>query len=416
MCIKQENNFIHCKETIDNKNCDKCDDDDFFSEDGTCIDTNYCSKTSNNICKECITGYYLTEKDNTCSYDKNCVLADKYGGFCNLCKNAYYLDKKDGKCYSNRDLNEYIYCKIIDNDNICLECENGFYLDKYNLCSTSKNCSESENGICISCNEDFYLGHDNRCTKYENCIFSNKDYECLECEEGFYFDQRNDSCRENTEEFEHCKHSNKYGGYCEDCKDGYYLTIRDKICRSNEEEGLYYKCKVTNYNDECNQCIDGYYLSAGDHLCSKVDGCKYIKNENECLECDENNCLNRKNLTCYLNFVIDHIYEKIYYMCNYTNLEGTKCEACEENYTLSEEGLCVNNFDCQEFENGVCTQCKSTNDYGAELCLNEEFGCVESFFTEGCKRCDKTENFYDCTECFKGYELNENYATCEKIE
>ena len=46
-------------------------------------------------------------------------------------------------------------------------------------------------------------------------------------------------------------------------------------------------------------------------------------------------------------------------MCNYTNIEGTECEDCVENYSLSKEGLCVNNFDCQKFDkSGVCIQCK----------------------------------------------------------
>ena len=222
---------------------------------------------------------------------------------------------------------------------------------------------------------------------------------------------------ENTEIFEHCKHSNEFGLHCEDCKDGYFLALRDRICRSNKEEGLYYKCKVANYNGECSKYIDWYYLSSGDHLCSKINWCKYIRNENECKECNENSCLNKKNLTCYLNYVIDHVYEKIYYMCNYTNLEGTKCESCIENYTLSKEGLCVNNFDCQKFDNnGICTQCKKTNVYELDLCLNKEFGCVESFFLEGCKRCDKSDIFYECTECYEGYKLNENDGTCEKLK
>ena len=411
-CIKQEKNFLHCKETIDNVNCDKCDEDYFFSEDGFCVGTNFCSKSSDNLCTECINGYYLTEKNNYCSYDKNCYIADIYTGFCNSCKNGFYLDKKNGKCYSNTEKNEFIYCKIVEN-NICLSCEDGYYLGDDNFCSISKNCMESENGLCFSCREDYYLGLDHKCTIYENCIYSNKYDECLECEEGYYFDMNNQSCKINTEEFEHCKHSNQFGGYCADCKDGYYLTIRDKICRSNEEEDMFYKCKVTDYDDFCSECIEGYYLSSGDKRCSKVDGCKFIKNENECYECSENNCLNRKNNTCYWNFVINEIYEKIYYKCNYTNLEGTRCEVCDENNTLSDEGLCVNYYDCKEFENGICTQCEKENIYGALLCLNKEFGCVDTFF-EGCKRCDNTENFYICTECSDGYILNE-YNECDKI-
>ena len=414
-CLLQEKPFLHCKETIDNINCDKCDDDYFFSSDEKCVETNYCEKSLDNICIECINNYYLTEKDNICSYDKNCITADKYTGYCNSCKMSYYLDKKDGKCKTNKENNEFFKCKISENG-VCLSCENGYYLGKDNLCSSSKNCKESEDGLCLDCIEDYYLGLDNKCTIYENCINSDDNYECIECEEGFYFDRNNQTCKINTEDFEHCKHSNQFGNYCEDCKDGYYLTIRDKICRSNEEEGLYYKCKVTDYNEFCSRCIDGYYLSTGDKKCSKVDGCKFTRNENECEECEENNCLNMKNLTCYWNFVITEEYEKKYYKCNYTNIEGTRCEVCDYNYTLSDEGLCMNNFDCEQFENDICVKCNKENIYGVYQCLNKEFGCVDTF-TEGCKKCDSNDYFFDtCTECYEGYTLNTEYNICEKIE
>ena len=410
-CLKQEKPFLHCKETINGEKCEECDDNFFFSKDENCVNTNYCSKSLDNICTECINGYYLTEKNNICSFDKNCIFADKDLGLCLSCAKDYYLDKKDGKCKSNKENNEFLHCQIADE--ICISCEKDYFLGEDNLCSSSKNCSESERGICTSCLEDYYLGLDNKCTKYENCIYSDYYYECIECKEGFYFDNLNKSCRYSTEEFDHCKYSDIFGGYCYECKDGYYLTIRDKRCRSNEKEGLYYKCKVTDYNEFCNKCINGYYLSTGDKKCSKVDGCKFILNENECSECEHDHCLNKKNLTCYWNDVVNEEYEKKYYKCNYTNIEGTKCEECEENYILTDEGLCLNNFDCENFEGNICIKCKKENIFGMNICLNKEFGCVETF-TEGCKRCD-LDNFYECTECYDGYKLDE-YNNCVKIE
>ena len=411
-CIKQEKPFLHCKETVDNENCDKCDENYFFSEDGKCVNTNFCLKSSDNICIECVEDYYLIKNNNICSYDNNCVDADGYTGFCKKCKDFYYLDKKDGKCKSNRENNEYKYCTIADD--ICYSCEKDYYLGPDNLCSSTKNCSESENGLCLSCNEGYYLGLDHKCTIYENCIYSDNDYQCIECNEGYYFDMLNESCRISTEEFEHCKHSNQFGGHCIECKDGYYLIIRNKTCRSNEEEGPFYKCEETDYDDNCRKCIKDYYLSTGDKRCTKNDGCKYSKNENECYECEEDYCLNMKNLTCIWYNLIEKEYEKIYYKCNYTNLEGTKCEECVENYDLSEEGLCINNFDCEIFKDDKCIQCKENNEYGMNLCLNKDFGCIDTF-TEGCKRCNNIENLYDCTECYEGYKLNE-YNGCEPIE
>ena len=409
-CLEQEKQFLHCKEVINDKKCDKCEDEYYLSDDGNCVNTNYCLKSFNNLCIECKDGFYLAEKNNICSFEKNCSLADKDIGLCFSCIEEFYLDRKDGKCKSNKDYNEFLYCK--EAEDVCISCQKNYFLGEDNLCSSSKNCSESKDGLCLSCEENYYLGLDHKCTIYENCIYSNYYYECIECQDGYYFDSFNKSCRKSTEEFENCKYSNQFSGYCYECKDGYYLTIKDKRCRSNEVDGMFYKCKVTDYNEFCYKCVNGYYLSTGDKRCSKVDGCKYIKNENECNECEHDNCLNMKNYTCHWNDVIEKEYEKIYYKCNYTNLEGTKCEACDENYTLTNEGLCLNNFDCENLVGNTCMKCKKENIYGNYLCLNKDFGCVETF-TDACKRCDLYD-FYQCTECYEGYQLDE-YNNCEKI-
>lgn len=83
-CKKQENKFLHCLETINGEVCDKCDNNYFFDEEGKCVSTNYCLKSLNYECKECIKDYYLTE-DNTCSKEKNCKYAYKDNGICYWC-------------------------------------------------------------------------------------------------------------------------------------------------------------------------------------------------------------------------------------------------------------------------------------------------------------------------------------------
>ena len=60
---------MHCLETINGEVYDKCDNNYFFDEEKKCVSTNYCLKSLNYECKECITDYYLTE-DNTCQKKK----------------------------------------------------------------------------------------------------------------------------------------------------------------------------------------------------------------------------------------------------------------------------------------------------------------------------------------------------------
>ena len=62
-CKEQKDNFVNCKESIDSKNCDMCEEDFYFDEKGKCIFNNYCLKESENKCEKCISDYYLSEND-----------------------------------------------------------------------------------------------------------------------------------------------------------------------------------------------------------------------------------------------------------------------------------------------------------------------------------------------------------------
>ena len=52
--------MINCQETLDGINCDKCDDNSYFNEEGKCISVKYCSKEGNySKCIKCNEGYQL---------------------------------------------------------------------------------------------------------------------------------------------------------------------------------------------------------------------------------------------------------------------------------------------------------------------------------------------------------------------
>ena len=89
-------------------------------------------------------------------------MADKDIGLCFSCIEGFYLDRKDGKCKSNKDYNEFLYCK--EAEDVCISCQKNYFLGEDNLCSSSKNCSESKDGLCLSCEENYYLGLDHKCT------------------------------------------------------------------------------------------------------------------------------------------------------------------------------------------------------------------------------------------------------------
>ena len=409
-CIEQNGIFEHCIETLDGKECNLCEENYHLNEEGKCIWINFCAKEEiYGRCKECIDGYYLTKRDGYCTPEVNCETAYKDLGICNKCINNYYIDFKDGKCKSNKDNEDFIYC--VKADGACIECSYGIYLDLNNKCTISKNCAESYNGICVECKDGYYLSLDNYCTTIEHCLYTNY-YDCIECEENYYYDRTVNLCKIINDTFFNCKYT--YDGVnCERCHNDYYLNQTDHLCYPNDEEGDFYKCLTTDVNGTvCFYCIDDYYLGHKDNKCSKIFGCELSENENKCLECNELYCLNAKTGLCEDNEEITKEEEKIYFRCAKTNEDGTKCEVCIGNYTLNEEGLCIDEENCiEKDDNGKCKQCY--NEERFSFCLNNEFECVETY-ADNCLECNDILNFDKCTKCFDGYELDEFGYCIEK--
>ena len=407
-CIKQEGAFEHCRESLDGKTCDSCDDDFFFDEEGFCSGTNYCAERGEYYkCTKCLDGYYLSKYGDCCTKEKNCYYGNRDLGICTQCIDNYYMDYKDGRCKSNLENNDLKYCKSAYGE--CIECDYGYYLGRDNKCSFTKYCSESYLGKCEECEDNYYLGLDNRCIDVEHCIYSNKYGECLECYENYYFNKINKECLYGERKFENCIIGNNET--CEKCKDDFYLDKKDNICKSNKEKGPFYKCAFSDSNGEiCRQCIDNYYLGFSDDICTLIEGCDRSENENKCLECDYDYVLNLKDNRCYPNDVIEDEEYKYYFNCNRTNSEGNKCEICMEGFVLNENGLCIDEEHCLNKVDGVYKRCNNENGY---FCLNNIFGCVEIIY-EGCLECNQLLDFFNCTKCENGYELNE-HDYCNKI-
>ena len=408
-CKKQNNeNFEYCKETMDSIKCNKCDDGYYLDEDGKCVETNFCAKKGKyGKCEKCIEGYYPTDYKSICTTTRNCYFGNKHSGICEICKDVYYMDYNDGKCKSNLENNDFKYClKVVNNS--CIECSHKYNLANNNKCSKSKNCDISEYGICLKCKENYYLGLDNMCTNIEHCIYS-EDYECLECEDDYYYNKYYKVCELGEGNFTNCKYSDINGEYCERCHNDFYLNETNYLCYSNKENDNFYKCAINYANsDICDICIEGYHLGYIDKKCSKIEGCDISENENKCLECDSDYyCLNIKTGKCEKNDIVTNEEKKYLYKCNKTNIEGNGCEICLNDYTLNNDGLCVDNIHCEEEKNGICIKCEE------DYCLNNNFGCVEIFFDK-CLECNDISNLEKCTKCYDGYVIDK-FDTCTEI-
>ena len=413
ICEKKSESFLNCKITLDNETCDECDDGFYFSEDGKCIKTNYCQKSDNNNCLECKNGYFLSDDKLTCTKEEKCLTGTPGNGLCNWCLDNYYLEYKDRKCRSNLEKEELINCKVAKNE-ICKTCEKNYYLGEDNRCSISQHCAESENQLCISCSEGYYLGKDGKCTNVKRCIYS-RNNECYECEDGYYYDRIDKKCNKAFNNFLNCKYNSEYDqSKCSMCKDDYYLLLSESLCYSNKEEGPFYKCQMSNYNgNNCSSCVGEYHLGRDDLKCNLIEGCLRSKNATKCLECDRYYCLDKKG-NCVDNYYITEKEKAFYYYCKNLNEEGTGCAECENDLIPNDEGICYDEIHCEEKDNkGICKKCQSNNPFGyLGYCLNKIYGCVDTFL-KNCIRCDNLLELDWCTECEKGYEIDE-YGDCIK--
>ena len=409
-CEEKNEKFLNCKNTLDGKVCNECDEGFYFSEDENCVKTNFCLKSNKNNCIECKDGYYLSKDKLSCTNEEKCLNGDEENGLCNWCIDDYYLEKKDRKCKSNLEKEELKHCKIASNG-VCTTCEKYYYLGEDNKCSISQNCSESEKDLCIVCSDGFYLGKDGKCTNVKNCIYS-RNNECAECIDGFYYHTTEKVCKESVDNFLNCKYNSNYEpNNCAVCKDDYYLNLPDSKCYSNKEEGPFYKCQFSNFNgDLCSQCVGEYYIGRDDLKCNLIEGCLRSENEKKCLECTRYYCLDNVG-NCVDNYYITDEEKKFYYYCKVLNEKGTGCAECEEGFNVTETGICHDDIHCEKKEDGVCTKCQSENPYGYySYCLNNYFGCVDTFL-KNCVRCDNILDLDWCTECEEGYEIDE-YGDC----
>ncbi len=402
-CIKQEKQFLNCKQTIDSETCEECDDEYYFDEEQKCVNTKFCSKSENNKCKECISSYYLTEDGKSCSSEKNCFTADIGTGVCEWCSNNYYLKLNEGKCINDEENIDYKYCKIVSNK--CEQCESGFKFSKDRRCTKSSHCEESENGNCLVCSEGFYLGLDAKCTDKENCIYSSINGNCIECKDGYVWDNYNQVCKQADDKFKNCRLTLE-GVFCAACKKNFYLNKSDNLCYDNTQKNEFYKCSIST-GKICQDCEEGYYYGYNDYKCSKIENCIQSEDENTCLKCKDYYCLDVKDGKCVKNKKILKEENKFYFRCLKTNKEGTSCEECEQGLLLNENGVCVNIKDCLEEKNNICLKCGENQFSWLSYCLNDIFGCVDTY-SKNCLKCNNINDFNSCSECLEGFSLNEN--------
>ena len=294
---------------------------------------NYCleCEKEEKLCINCDKSFYPDENGG-CSFTNDCKIS--YKGECLECKENFILDRKNKICKSilNEDFKN---CKTINNDDgLCKECEDGYYLDKGDKKSTkTKNCYESLFGNCISCIEGFYFDkNENKCKEKEGkftlCKQTIDGEDCDICDSGNYFDEDNICVQTN-----HCENSKD--GKCQKCKSDYYLSLNDKNCVKSHN--CYIGDKDTNLCIECNLY---YYIDTKDY------NCKTNLEDNDFKYCQK---------------VVDNM-----------------CIKCESGYYMSKDYKCTYTPNCEEAVNGNCILCSKNYYLGKDNYCSDIEHCIYS--------------------------------------
>ena len=157
-----------------------------------------------------------------CPFDQRCMSC--YSGECQACYKSY---PSNGECVEPKRTVKH--CISYTNDNYCLSCEEGWYLD-FNSGECNKieieNCAylnyDGANG-CFICSNGRQVANNKcdgpECTQ-ENCTMCTKDF-CLECKEGYVLDQSLKCIRSTVP---NCFMWDDYKNGCVACNVGYYQS------------------------------------------------------------------------------------------------------------------------------------------------------------------------------------------------
>ena len=418
LCIRNDerNIFWKCFYSDDGKKCFQCFAPYYLSDNNICVKSKYCQKGELGIgkCHECKEDYYLTKDRFACVKTNNCTYGNGYNDKCEYCEDGFYLDLNNRICSSNQEDNDYKHC-LLYQDN-CTKCTDDYFLSENSKCSNSTNCSIVINGTCDKCKEGFYLGKlDLKCNSIENCIKSKVFNLCEECDDNFaslgYICVS--TVTDENHNLKNCKVAkmNKIL-ICSECKNNYYINETDNLCYPNDKKFLH--CKRVGVkpdrNETCIECEVDYYLG-DDGKCSIVDGCAQSYDSGKiCLECKQGMCLHSYSnyQSCSNNSQLYKLVpaNEICFRCKEIEYFEEKCQECEEGYSKTSKGYCIDDSLCDKRIEGKCIQCKqNVKPDNISYCLNDKFECLES--PKGCLECHNSYDEYECSKCFNGYYLDE---------
>ena len=435
--------------------CLECISNEYhLNSNGICehCSPNYCNKchyeSDNEVCDECIEGYYL-DSNKQCKICHTNVPIDN--GYCNVCSDDQTdYDSGTCRCYSHYVLKDHSTCVKCPNNcdscvynsqsqkTECLKCSSGFTLNSEKTCTACeegcKYCtiSEANKFVCQVCYSGDLLSNGKCIVCPQNCATCESESKCTICNYGYAL-LSDGSCRSCPFGCSSCKANNKDEAICEQCHYNYALKSETECtyCPGLTDEGLE-NCQLCGYDKEndkyqCYQCgttrrensyeyYQAYTFINNTYQCfdntdktkPEFYGCfEAYKNGNkyECLKCDSYNTIMVTNLkrcidpsdydlgSCYSAENVGTEDEPLYSctQCPDTNAVISKgnqklCRARENDLSYCLEGTMDNDGNIK------CTKCVNNGQLNTDTniceCSSDSFGK----FSEWCYKCNDRFN------------------------
>ncbi|CAG9329825.1 unnamed protein product [Blepharisma stoltei] len=335
-CFLCHSKYENC-EVCNRNECQKCKSDFAFDANLNCVSSPKpnCKTLYNGNCIQCVDGYYWKSYSClSCSDITNCELCDN-GSTCTQCLAGFFLQSTTS-CVSCRSLNPF--CLVCDSASECTQCDSTHYLTDLGTCASSgpaycKNTKSNNLSNCIECLEGYNWDQNNKICKACSDIMQH----CAECEEG------------NIEDFE-----------CLKCDVGYALDPNGVCIKSPLKN-----CEIGLDAFHCEECLDGSVgtcLSAGAPIAN----------------------------------------------CKIANTESSYCVDCILGYSHTKEGLC-------ECSAEYCTTCNTDDGSICDMCIDNYYGDCVACSTK-ISNCDTCEGGV-CTKCSEGYYLFESQCNlCTEVD
>jgi len=375
--IREHSN--NCKEAFDTADlCKSCFDTHYIAG-GMCIsyalETCKTFNVQKDLCMECETGKYWMSHHVCEPYTvDHCEVFDPNADKCTQCEvGKWYLDTSTGVCLESTEVDK---CKLYSNtQDACSECEDLYYLVSGSECRRNpsglfKCIQYKDENTCVKCETGFYL-ENNYCQKSKvvisNCANYSGEALCESCEsthlllENLCVEKIETSCATWVD-----------GENCLTCPSNQVIKTNEDSKKVCEDSGLdsCVEAEAGSVANICLKCGDKKLLNNG--ICvdptSPLNGCKVYAKEGECSECDDGYTLTKSNNGCVSNFSLMSAN------CA-AGMEKSSpvCHSCMSGYHLDDNRECLKcggegcNV-CDPYDSTKCIYCMIGYDHDGSSC------------------------------------------------